>query len=69
MCCRPRSRWPLAISRDGILIGTEGRDGRLFIWDLMAVREEFKKLGIDWTTMKDFDKANIPVVNHAMVED
>ncbi|MBK1829019.1 WD40 repeat domain-containing serine/threonine protein kinase [Haloferula rosea] len=62
-------QWPLAISRDGILIGTEGRDGRLFIWDLMAVRGEFKQLGIDWTTMRDFDKANIPLVSRAVVED
>ena len=55
-------QWPLAISSDGTLIGTEGRDGRLFIWDLMAVRTEFDRLGIDWTTMEDFEKADIPIV-------
>ncbi len=62
-------QWPLAISRDGILISTEGRDGRLFIWDLMAVRHEFNKIGIDWTTMKDFDKVDIPIVARARVAD
>ncbi|MGB1131090.1 MAG: WD40 repeat domain-containing protein, partial [Haloferula sp.] len=50
------SQWPLAISSDGALIGTEGHDGRLFIWNLQAVREEFKQLGIDWTTMGGFKK-------------
>lgn len=50
------SQWPLAISSDGALIGTEGHDGRLFIWNLQAVRKEFKKLGIDWTTMGGFKK-------------
>ncbi|MCH7224871.1 protein kinase [Haloferula sp. A504] len=62
-------QWPLAISRDGTLIGTEGRDGRLFIWDLMAVREEFDKLGIDWTNMRKFEKADIPIVVRARVAD
>ena len=62
-------QWPLAISRDGILISTEGRDGRLFIWDLMAVRREFNTIGIDWTTMKDFDKVDIPIVARARVAD
>lgn len=60
-------QWPLAISRDGILIGTEGRDGRLFIWDLMAVRKEFVRLGIDWTTMEPFEEASIPIVIRAVV--
>lgn len=60
-------QWPLAISRDGILIGTEGRDGRLFIWDLMAVRGEFKKLGTDWTSMKDFNPVTIPLVTGARI--
>jgi len=50
------SQWPLAISSDGALIGTEGHDGRLFIWNLRAVREEFVALGIDWTTMAKFKK-------------
>ena len=58
-------QWPLAISRDGILIATEGRDGRLFIWDLMAVRAEFVRLGIDWTTMDPFPEADIPIVTSA----
>ena len=61
-------QWPLTISRDGILISTQGRDGRLFIWDLMAVRAEFVKLGIDWTNMEDFEKVNIPLVTSAVVE-
>ncbi len=58
-------QWPLTISRDGILISTQGRDGRLFIWDLMAVRAEFVRLGIDWTTMDPFPEADIPIVTSA----
>jgi WD40 repeat protein len=61
-------QWPLAISRDGILISTEGDRGRLFIWDLMAVRAEFVNLGIDWTTMETFPEADIPIVTSAHVE-
>ncbi|BCX46377.1 protein kinase [Haloferula helveola] len=48
------SQWPLAISSDGALIGTEGHDGLLYIWDLRAVRKEFDRLGIDWTNMEKF---------------
>lgn len=49
-------QWPLTISSDGALIGTEGHDGRLFIWDFKTVREEFENLGIDWITLDDFVK-------------
>ena len=52
---------PMAISSDGALIGTDNRNGRLFVWDLMAVRREFLALGIDWTTMKKFDEPDPPI--------
>lgn len=61
-------QWPLAISRDGIMIATEGRDGRLFIWDFMAVRREFDLLKIDWKLDK-FDDVTIPLVKSARFTD
>jgi serine/threonine protein kinase/WD40 repeat protein len=48
------SQWPLAISEDGALIGTEDHRGRLFLWDLKAVRDEFEELGIDWPHLTGF---------------
>ena len=62
-------QWPLAISRDGIMIATEGRDGRLFIWDFMAVRREFDLLKIDWIGMRKFDDVTIPLVKSARFTD
>ncbi|MDC0302743.1 WD40 repeat domain-containing serine/threonine protein kinase, partial [bacterium] len=47
-------QWPLAFSEDGALIATETYDGRLFLWDLKKVREQFKTLNIDWQELTDF---------------
>jgi hypothetical protein len=43
---------PLAVSPDGnhIAVSVDGR--RLEVWDLAALRRQFRELGLDWADAK-----------------
>jgi fructose-1,6-bisphosphatase/inositol monophosphatase family enzyme len=40
---------PLAVSADGRYLAVSVEAQRLQVWDLAALREQFRALGLDWT--------------------
>jgi len=44
----PSGMLPLALSPDGRRVAVSVEGQRLQVWDLMALREEFRELGLDW---------------------
>ena len=45
----PTGMLPLALSPDGRLLAVSVDAQRLQLWDLAALREEFRKIGLDWS--------------------
>lgn len=45
----PHGMFPLALSTDGQQLAVSVDAQRLAVWDLVAVREQFRALGLDWT--------------------
>jgi hypothetical protein len=48
----PSGMLPLAVSPDGRRLAVSVDAQRLEVWDLVALREEFAKLGLDWAAAK-----------------
>lgn len=58
---------PLCFDSDGRLMVTVSPSGGVFFWKLDAIRDDLRKMGLDWTTMRPFDPFHLRLLDRVVL--